>query len=198
MIRTGDEYRESLRDGREVWIDGERVDDVTTHPAFRPIVDVRARIYDLAHEPATEDVMSYVDAETGERCAIGAKLPLTKQDWHAKRAAVDAVLDDLGGIVTRVGDETVGEMWSLYDGQDVLNEIDPSFSEHIRAPRPPRGAGRPVPRLGQHRPQGRPRRGGRRTRIPTCCCTSSARPTTASSCAAPSSRRPPPTPTRRS
>ena len=42
------------------------------------------------------------------------------------------MLDDLGGIVTRVGDETVGEMWSLYDGQDVLNDIDPSFSEHIR------------------------------------------------------------------
>ena len=132
MIRTGDEYRESLRDGREVWIDGERVKDVTEHPAFKPIIDVRARIYDMAHERATQDVMSYIDPESGERCPIGAKLPLTKADWRAKRAAVDAVLDDVGGIVTRVGDETVGEMWSLYDGQSVLNEIDPSFSEHIR------------------------------------------------------------------
>ena len=133
MIRTGGEYRESIRDGREVWIDGERVDDVTTHPAFRPIVDIRARIYDLAHEEATREVMSYVDPATGERCPTGAKLPLTKEDWHAKRLAVDTVLDDIGGIVTRVGDETVGEMWSLYDGQDVLNEIDPAFSEHIRS-----------------------------------------------------------------
>jgi 4-hydroxyphenylacetate 3-monooxygenase len=132
MIRTGEEYRESIRDGREVWIDGERVEDVTTHPAFRPIVDVRARIYDLAHEAGTQDVMSYVDAETGERCPTGSKLPLTREDWHAKRLAVDTVLDDVGGIVTRVGDETVGEMWALFDGQDVLNEIDPAFSEHIR------------------------------------------------------------------
>jgi 4-hydroxyphenylacetate 3-monooxygenase len=132
MIRTGDEYRESIRDGREVWIDGERVDDVTDHPAFRPIVDIRARIYDLAHEAATADVMSYVDPETGERCPTGSKLPLTKDDWHAKRLAVDTALDDVGGIVTRVGDETVGEMWSLYDGQGVLDEIDPAFSEHIR------------------------------------------------------------------
>jgi aromatic ring hydroxylase len=54
MIRTGDEYRASIRDGREVYIDGERVDDVTTHPAFKPIVDVRARIYDMAHEPDTQ------------------------------------------------------------------------------------------------------------------------------------------------
>ncbi len=132
MIRTGDEYRESIRDGREVWIDGERVRDVTTHPSLKPIVDARARIYDLAHEDATSAVMSYVDNETGERCPTGSKLPLDKEDWLAKRAAVDVVMDDLGGIVTRVGDETVGEMWSLYDGQDVLNEINPAFSEHIR------------------------------------------------------------------
>jgi len=132
MIRTGDEYRESIRDGRAVWIDGERVTDVATHPAFRPIVDARARIYDMAHDPATAERMSYVDAETGERCPTGAKLPHTREDWHAKRAAVDCVLDDLAGIVTRVGDETVGEMWSLYDGQDVLDEIDPQFSAHIR------------------------------------------------------------------
>ena len=67
MIRTGEQYRDSIRDGREVWIDGERVADVTTHPAFKPIVDIRARIYDLAHETATLDVMSYVDDASGER-----------------------------------------------------------------------------------------------------------------------------------
>jgi 4-hydroxyphenylacetate 3-monooxygenase len=38
---------------------------------------------------------------------------------------------DNGGVVTRVGDETVGEMWSLADGKRVLNEIDPRFSENI-------------------------------------------------------------------
>ena len=109
-----------------------RSTDVTTHPAFKPIVDVRARIYDMAHEEATRDAMSYVDEATGQRCAVGSRLPLSRDDWRAKRHAVDTVLDDIGGIVTRVGDETVGEMWSLYDGQDVLNEIDPQFSENIR------------------------------------------------------------------
>ena len=132
MIRTGDEYRESIRDGREVWVDGEKVADVTSHPSLKPIIDARARIYDMAHDPKTRDVMSYLDTETNERCPVGAKLPLTREDWHAKRNAVDAVLDDLNGIVTRVGDETVGEMWSLFDGQDVLNEINPAFSQHIR------------------------------------------------------------------
>ena len=60
------------------------------------------------------------------------RLPRTRTDWDAKREAVEAVLNEIGGVVTRVGDETVGEMWSLYDGQDILNEVDPAFSENIR------------------------------------------------------------------
>ena len=75
MIRTGDEYRESLRDGRVVWMNGERVDDVTAHPAFRPIVDVRARIYDMAHEEEHRERLTY--DEDGERFAVGLKLPRT-------------------------------------------------------------------------------------------------------------------------
>ncbi|GAA5201964.1 4-hydroxyphenylacetate 3-monooxygenase, oxygenase component [Arthrobacter gyeryongensis] len=132
MIRTGNEYRESIRDGRQVWINGEKVDDVTTHPMFKPIVDVRARIYDLAHEEATQEVMAYTDETTGELNAIANRLPKTHQDWADKRAAVDLVQREAGGVVTRVGDETIGEMWSLFDGQDVLNEVDPRFSENIR------------------------------------------------------------------
>ena len=68
MIRTGAEYRESIRDGREVWIDGERVDDVTTHPAFKPIVDVRARIYDLG--PRGGDQGRHVLHRRGDRRAL--------------------------------------------------------------------------------------------------------------------------------
>lgn len=132
MIRTGDEYRESIRDGRDVWINGERVKDVTTHPAFKPIVDVRAHIYDMAHDAATQDAMSYVDPETGERNCIANRLPYEQQDWIDKRNAADLVMDHARGVVTRVGDETIGEMWSLYDGQDVLNEVDPRFSANIR------------------------------------------------------------------
>ena len=43
---TGREFLESLRDGREIWIYGERVKDVTTHPAFRNTARMIARLYD--------------------------------------------------------------------------------------------------------------------------------------------------------
>ena len=131
MIRTGEQYRDSIRDGRQVWINGERVKDVTAHPMFRPLVDVRARIYDMQHDPRFADTLSY-RSEAVEVCAVSLKLPRTRADWHAKREAVETVLNEIGGVVTRVGDETVGEMWSLFDGQDILDEVDPAFSENIR------------------------------------------------------------------
>jgi 4-hydroxyphenylacetate 3-monooxygenase len=130
MIRTGEDYKASIRDGRAVFMNGERIKDVTAHPAFKPLIDIRARIYDLQHDPATRHLMTY--QEDGMVHAINNKLPLSQHDWWDKRRATDTVLEDIGGVVTRVGDETVGEMWSLFDGQDVLNEVDPQFSKNIR------------------------------------------------------------------
>ena len=129
MIRTGDEYRASLDDGREVWMNGEKVKDVCKHPQLKPVIDVRARIYDMQHDPSTKDQTTY--QENGEDFAIGLRLPYEPKDWEDKRKAVDLVMHDIGGIVTRVGDETIGEMWSLWDGKEILNEIDPRFAENI-------------------------------------------------------------------
>src|SRR3954452_2132698 len=131
MLRTGAQYLDSLRDGRQVWINGERVADVTKHPAFQPIVSLRARLYDMAHEARHSAAMSYVDDASGERCNLALKLPRTQQDWQDKRAYVDAQLDEAGGVVVRVGDETIGELWSLWDGKAVLDEIDPKFSQNV-------------------------------------------------------------------
>src|SRR5262250_957277 len=55
---TGAEYLESLRDGREIWIYGERVKDVTTHPAFRNTVRMIARLYDALHDPKRQAVLT--------------------------------------------------------------------------------------------------------------------------------------------
>ena len=132
MIRTGNEYRKSLKDGREVWIDGERVKDLSTHQAFKPIIDVRSRMYDMAHEAQFQEQLTYRDDETDELNTIYHKPPRTREDWYKKDMALDALIKDIGGIVIRVSDETVGEMWSLFDGQDVLNEVDPQFAKNIQ------------------------------------------------------------------
>ncbi|MGW4065077.1 4-hydroxyphenylacetate 3-hydroxylase N-terminal domain-containing protein [Amycolatopsis sp. NPDC004747] len=51
---TGAEYLESLRDDREVYLYGERVKDVTAHPAFHNPARMTARLYDALHDPALQ------------------------------------------------------------------------------------------------------------------------------------------------
>jgi 4-hydroxyphenylacetate 3-monooxygenase len=61
---TGDEYLESLRDPRDIWIYGERVKDLTTHPAFRNAARMVARLYDALHDPAKHAVLT-CETDTG-------------------------------------------------------------------------------------------------------------------------------------
>lgn len=61
---TGDEYVESLRDDREIYLYGERVKNVAAHPAFRNPVRMTARLYDALHDPANRGVLT-VPTDTG-------------------------------------------------------------------------------------------------------------------------------------
>ena len=88
---TGEEYLESLRDGREIWIYGEKVEDVTTHPAFRNGARSVARLYDALHDPATKDVLT-VETDTGNGGYTHPffRAPMSAEDLVRGRDAIAA------------------------------------------------------------------------------------------------------------
>src|SRR2546427_10507141 len=61
---TGAEYLESLSDGREIWLYGVRVKDVTKHPGYRNTARMIARLYDALHDPKFKDVLT-TETDTG-------------------------------------------------------------------------------------------------------------------------------------
>lgn len=82
--QTGDEYLASLNDGREVWFGGERVEDVTKHPAFRNSTRMVARLYDALHDD-TKNKKLVVPTDTGNGGTTHAffKAPYTIDDLQA-------------------------------------------------------------------------------------------------------------------
>src|SRR6476620_12807629 len=62
--QNGNEYLDSLRDDRAIYIYGERVKDVTTHPAFRNTARMVARLYDALHDEKHKDKL-LVPTDTG-------------------------------------------------------------------------------------------------------------------------------------
>jgi aromatic ring hydroxylase len=86
---TGDEFIESLRDGREVFIYGERVKDVTTHPAFRNTTRMIARLYDALHDPQRKDrILTPTDTGNGGVTHAYFKAPKTLADLLQGRSAI--------------------------------------------------------------------------------------------------------------
>jgi len=79
-MRTGAEYRDSLRDGRKVWVMGAGpVADVTTHPATRAMVEEYVAWYDRHFDPAWQETLLAPAAE-GERAPWAFVLPRTSED----------------------------------------------------------------------------------------------------------------------
>src|SRR6267378_6330789 len=88
---TGPEFLESLRDGREVYIYGERVADVTTHPAFRNAAASVAELYDALHHAKTKDVLT-AKTDTGSDGYTHKffKAARSRADVIAQRGAIAA------------------------------------------------------------------------------------------------------------
>jgi len=83
-MRTGAEYRESLRDGRKVWVIGEGlVEDVTVHPATRATVDEYVAWYDRHFDPAWQDILLTPPDAQGARSPWAYALPRSVQDLRA-------------------------------------------------------------------------------------------------------------------
>jgi 4-hydroxyphenylacetate 3-monooxygenase len=88
---NGAEYIESLRDGRTVYFHGEKVRDVTTHPAFRNSVRSIARMYDALHDPGLRDVLTCeTDTGSGGRTHRFFTVPHSAEDLIASRDAIAA------------------------------------------------------------------------------------------------------------
>ena len=84
--RTGQEYITGLKERpREVWIDGERVEDVTSHPALRRGVKSVAALYDMQHDPELREEMTYASPATGDPVGLSFIVPESIEDLERRR-----------------------------------------------------------------------------------------------------------------
>ena len=100
-MRTGSEYRESLRDGRDVWVMGEGpVEDVTTHPATSAMVLEYEKWYDRHFDPVWEGSLLTGPDGTTERKPLAFEVPTTSAQLQRQGEAIRAILFASGGNIT--------------------------------------------------------------------------------------------------
>jgi 4-hydroxyphenylacetate 3-monooxygenase len=129
-LMTSEAYRAGLRDGRQVWIEGEKVSDVTRHAAFRPMIDAIGQIYDLHFHNAHEGCLTYAMPD-GEPASRFYKLPTTPDDVRYRRLFTLAILNEVSPVIDRFGDETVTPLFVLTDRKALIDRFDPQYSRNV-------------------------------------------------------------------
>jgi 4-hydroxyphenylacetate 3-monooxygenase len=106
MLKSGKEHLEGLRDGRVVYIGGERVTDVTTHPAFARAAKTVADMFDMKRAPENLDTYSF--AEGGERYSMWYLRAKTRDDLRKRLACHKGLADFTYGMMGRSPDHVSG------------------------------------------------------------------------------------------
>jgi 4-hydroxyphenylacetate 3-monooxygenase len=119
-VRDGRSYVESLRDGREVYIDGERVPDVTRHVAFRNTVGTFASLYDFQARAENEELMTIESPTSGGRVGRAWDLPTSHERLVMRRKAIEAWSRLHHGFLGRSPDHLATTLGAMVMGSEVF------------------------------------------------------------------------------
>ena len=123
MIKNGKDYIATLRDRRTVYLDGGRVEDVTTHPAYARAVQSIGRLYDFQAAPENAELMTY-DCGGGERANRIWELPTSHAALVKRRQGLEAWTRLHCGFLGRAPDHVASCISGMYMGLDVFAAYD--------------------------------------------------------------------------
>lgn len=130
-MRSGDEYVASLRDGRAVFLDGERVDDVTKHPAFAEPIRRVSRTFDLARAAEARDATTYVDPATGRRHSAMWLVPRSADDLAARRRVHRLWAEPSYGLMGRTPDHVACVLSAFAGWRQLFDRGGARFGDNV-------------------------------------------------------------------
>lgn len=122
-MKSGKKHIEGLRDGRTVFINGERVSDVTRHPAFTRSAQTVGKLYDYASAPENQEVMTFETSNGGRANRIW-QLPESYDQLVERRRAIEAWASLHGGFFGRGPDYIGSSLTGMYMGLDLFESYD--------------------------------------------------------------------------
>ena len=130
--RSGEEYLAGLGREREIWLDGERVADVTTDPRLAGAAHAIAELYDLQLRPDLIDDMTYVSPTTGNRVGLSFIEPQSAEDLARRRRMVKTWMDHTAGMFGRSADFMNIMVTGLALDAESFQRPDRPYGTHLR------------------------------------------------------------------
>jgi 4-hydroxyphenylacetate 3-monooxygenase len=119
-IKTGQDHIDSLHDGRDVYIYGTRVTDVTTHRAFRNSIKTVAALYDFQAQPGAVDSLTFASPDTGRRVNRCWQLAESYTQLIDRRRALEAWAELHFGFMGRSPDHVASCLGGMFMGIELF------------------------------------------------------------------------------
>jgi 4-hydroxyphenylacetate 3-monooxygenase len=132
-LRSGAEYLRSLNDGRQVFLEGERVADVTAHKAFREAARSVARLYDIAADPANRELMTFPSPKTGAPVLRCFQIPRSHADLGARRLFHEKWAEATFGLMGRSPDHVASFFTGYAAVPSVFAAAGQQFADNVVA-----------------------------------------------------------------
>jgi 4-hydroxyphenylacetate 3-monooxygenase len=132
VVKNGLHHLRSLQDGRNVYINGEHVADVTTHSAFRNSVQSAASLYDFQSARENIDTMTYASPDTGEQVNRAWQLPTNYGELVYRREALERWAGLHFGFMGRSPDHVASCLSGMVMGIDLFEHYDRKRAHAVR------------------------------------------------------------------
>ena len=132
-VRTGAQFLEGLRDGRQIWLEGQRVDDVTTHPKLARMAQTLASVYDLQHDPELHEQMTFRSPTSGEPVAMAYIVPRNQEDLLKRRRSMEIVANWCFGMLGRTPDYVNIQITATRQLAHLFGENDRRYADNVIA-----------------------------------------------------------------
>lgn len=133
--RTGQEYLDALDERAiQVEIEGRQYTGrVSEIPQLRNVVRTYAELFDLQHDPALRDVMTYESPTSGERVGMSFRQPWSVDDVVRRRQAMSVWAEHSLGHLGRTGDYCNSGLMAMAAAADWFGQDDPAFAANVRS-----------------------------------------------------------------
>ncbi len=131
-LRTPEQYKASLRDGREVYYRGELVPDVTTHPIIGIAVDHACIDYQMSEDPRYRDLAVMVDPQTKEPYSRYFHLPRNAEDLLKRSQLISASTREGATLVVLIKEIGTDALFALHIvAEEMAKRGKPEYKERV-------------------------------------------------------------------
>jgi len=137
-LKTGAEYKDSLRDKRQIWVGGKKLNSVYDEPALGRGIDLLASMFDDQFTEEHADATTYFDKDAGAVVSRSWQIPRTKEDLADRRKMIEYTSLKSAGTFGRPPDLAPAIVVGLYaylptfkKKKSLIEGVDPDFAENI-------------------------------------------------------------------